>query len=189
MRAPRPRKVSIYVFSWELLFPRFQAPRPPPKQASKTSALARERQREKRQADMSVRIDISRLAVAPPARHIWEASVRVGRGMFPQTMGTRIPLQGRKKRQASSRDHPQAFGNTRQTGLQWASSSGKISRNIRKVPHCARTMRQHPPGVDCLHVVRDFSGLVCRNSMRRFYTVYAICAHVETAATWTRNCG
>ena len=44
----------------------------------------------------------------------------------------------------ASGNHPQAFGNTRQTGLQWASSSGKISRNIRKVPHRARTVRQHP---------------------------------------------
>ena len=28
-----------------------------------------------------------------------------------------------------------------QSGLRWASSMGKISRNIREVPHCARTMR------------------------------------------------
>ena len=39
----------------------------------------------------------------------------------------------------ASGDHPQAFGNTRQSGLRWASSSGKISRNIRKVPHRATT--------------------------------------------------
>ena len=57
MRAPC--KVSIYVFSWALFFPRFQAQRPPPKRASKTSALAQERQREKCQAAKAVKIDIS----------------------------------------------------------------------------------------------------------------------------------
>ena len=41
----------------------------------------------------------------------------------------------------ASGDHPQAFGNTRQSGLRWASSSGKICRNTRKVPHRARTVR------------------------------------------------
>ena len=37
----------------------------------------------------------------------------------------------------ASGDHPQAFGKTRQSGLRWASSPGKISRNINKVPPCA----------------------------------------------------
>ena len=41
----------------------------------------------------------------------------------------------------ASGNHPQVFGNTRQSGLPWASSPGKISKNIRKVPHRARTMR------------------------------------------------
>ena len=44
----------------------------------------------------------------------------------------------------ASGDHPQAFGNTRQSGLWWASSPGKVSRNITKVPHRAHTVRQHP---------------------------------------------
>ena len=44
----------------------------------------------------------------------------------------------------ASGDHPQAFGNTRQSGLQCASSLRKISRNIRNVPHRARTVQQHP---------------------------------------------
>ena len=44
----------------------------------------------------------------------------------------------------ASGNHPQAFGNTRQSGLRWASSLGKISTNIKKVPHYARTVQQHP---------------------------------------------
>ena len=44
----------------------------------------------------------------------------------------------------ASGDHPQAFGNTRQSGSRRASSPGNISRNVRKVPHRARTVRQHP---------------------------------------------
>ena len=39
----------------------------------------------------------------------------------------------------ASGNHLQAFGNTRHCGLQWASSPGKISINIRKVPHRATT--------------------------------------------------
>ena len=54
-----PCKVSMYVFSWAPFFTRFQAQRSPPKRASKTSAMARERQQEKRPAAKSVKIDIS----------------------------------------------------------------------------------------------------------------------------------
>ena len=43
----------------------------------------------------------------------------------------------------ASGDHPQAFGNTPQNDLRWASSLGKISRN-RKVPHRARTVKNTP---------------------------------------------
>ena len=41
--------------------------------------------------------------------------------------------------QKASGDHPQAFGNPRQSGLLWASSPGNIPRNIRKVRHRATT--------------------------------------------------
>ena len=47
--------------------------------------------------------------------------MRVCQGIFSQKMGTKLPLQGRKKHQASSGDHPQAFGHTRHSGLLWAS--------------------------------------------------------------------
>ena len=41
--------------------------------------------------------------------------------------------------------HPHYFHhNTRQSGLQWASSPGKIPGNIGNGPHCARTVRRHP---------------------------------------------
>ena len=43
----------------------------------------------------------------------------------------------------ASGDHPQAFGNTRHSGLQWASSPGKNSRNSRKVPHRVTTPAMH----------------------------------------------
>ena len=57
-RARTVQSFDICVFMGNV-FPRFQAQRPPPKRASKTSALARKRQREKRQAAKSVKIDIS----------------------------------------------------------------------------------------------------------------------------------
>ena len=44
----------------------------------------------------------------------------------------------------ASGDHPQAFGITGQSGSRCASSFGKISRNLKKVPHRARTVQQHP---------------------------------------------
>ena len=57
----RPHTVQsfdICVFMGTVFFC-FQAQRPPPKRPSKTSALALERQWEKRQAAKSVKIDIS----------------------------------------------------------------------------------------------------------------------------------
>ena len=77
-------KVSIFAFSWALFFPCLQALRRPPKRASKTGALARECQWEKRQAAKSVKIDISdedwQEGVDWLLR-IWEESVCVRRGI------------------------------------------------------------------------------------------------------------
>ena len=138
------RARTVRRFDMCVVMGRFQAQNPPSKRAPKTSALARERQREKRQTAKSVKVDISdedwQEAVDWLLRRRDE-SVRVCRGVFSQKSGTNTPSARQKEPPGSL---PQAFGNPRRSGLWWASSPGTISRNIRKVPHRARTVRQHP---------------------------------------------
>ena len=105
-----PCKVPIRAFSWALFFPRFQAQRTPSQRASKTSALAWERQQEKCQAAKSVKIDISdedlQEVVDWLLRHRQETSGKnqyMSAVVFSQKMGTKLPVQGRKKHQVSSK--------------------------------------------------------------------------------------
>ena len=76
----------------------------------------------------------------------------------------------------ASGDHPQAFGNTRQSGLWWASSMRKISRNIRKVPHRARTVRQHPHGAPYGEVL---PGLVSQKTVKAAVLCSCWCSKSE----------
>ena len=140
---------DVYPFSWTLFFPRFKAQRPPPKRASKTSALARERQREKREAAKSVKMDIFGEECQEVVDWLlrrrqetsWEESVRVCRGISKD--GNKIPPPRQKETPGILWRPSRSMGDTRHSGLQWPSSPDKISINIRKVPHRARTVRQH----------------------------------------------
>ena len=63
-----------------------------------------------------------------------------------KTIGQKKPCKAERNTRYHPKafgDHPQAFGNTRQSGLLWASPLGKIPGKTGKGPHRARTLRQH----------------------------------------------
>ena len=74
----------------------------------------------------------------------------------------------------ASSDHPQPFGNTRQSGLQSACSLGKISRNIRKVPHRATTPPRANPSPKSLPEVPCEGSRICYTGRERTFETYSI---------------
>ena len=68
------------------------------------------------------------------------------RSHWKVTVSTRKPPRGNQNHPGASRSHPQAFENTCHSGFERASSPGKISTNIKKVPHHRVTMPPNDRG-------------------------------------------